>query len=31
MMLFLKRSFLAQAQTIPIDAAKNPVQNPTSY
>jgi hypothetical protein len=29
--MFQKRSFLAQAQTIPIDAAKNPVQNPTSY
>jgi hypothetical protein len=29
--LFQKRSFLEHAENTPIDAAKNPVQNPTSY
>jgi len=27
---FQNRSFLAQAQTTPIDAAKTPIQNPDS-
>jgi hypothetical protein len=29
--MFQKRALFAQAQTIPINATKNPVQNPAGY